>query len=169
LFTLHTLLNAIICCSQLNTCEVLGLIRHSWIISHRCSCFATRCSLRQAVPSPPALAGHPPLNWLVPFSFQTFCFLAIFGVVRLDGLEVGSGFATFADLQFCLELWLHVHSYIRWLVVSSRFLLGTKFVSVPAQISQSITSTGEIACCSVHGLIVLRLLLSGCFVSFPAF
>jgi hypothetical protein len=37
LFTLHTLLNAIICCSQLNTCGVLGLIRHKCIISHRCS------------------------------------------------------------------------------------------------------------------------------------
>jgi hypothetical protein len=37
LFTLHTLLNAIICCSQLNTCGVLGLIHHKWIISHRCS------------------------------------------------------------------------------------------------------------------------------------
>jgi hypothetical protein len=40
LFTLHTLLNAIICCSQLNICEVLGLIRHKWIISHRCSWMA---------------------------------------------------------------------------------------------------------------------------------
>lgn len=40
LFTLHTLLNAIICCSQLNTCGVLGLIRHKWIISHRCSWMA---------------------------------------------------------------------------------------------------------------------------------
>jgi hypothetical protein len=37
LFTLHTLLNAVIYCSQLNTCEVLGLIPHEWIISHRCS------------------------------------------------------------------------------------------------------------------------------------
>jgi hypothetical protein len=36
LFTLHTLLNAIMCCSQLNTCGVLRLIRHKWIISHRC-------------------------------------------------------------------------------------------------------------------------------------
>jgi hypothetical protein len=34
------LLNAIICCSQLNTCGVLGLIRHRWIISHRCSWMA---------------------------------------------------------------------------------------------------------------------------------
>ena len=40
MFTLHTLLNAIICCSQLNTCGVLGLIRHEWIISHRCSWMA---------------------------------------------------------------------------------------------------------------------------------
>jgi hypothetical protein len=37
LFTLHTLLNAIICCLQLNTCGALGLIHHKWIISHRCS------------------------------------------------------------------------------------------------------------------------------------
>jgi hypothetical protein len=37
LFTLHILLNAVICCSQLNTYGVLGLIRHKWIISHRCS------------------------------------------------------------------------------------------------------------------------------------
>jgi hypothetical protein len=37
LFTLHTLLNVIICCSQLNTCGVLGLIRHKWILIHRCS------------------------------------------------------------------------------------------------------------------------------------
>jgi hypothetical protein len=40
LFTLHTLLNAIICYSQLNTCEVLKLIPHEWIISHRCSWMA---------------------------------------------------------------------------------------------------------------------------------
>jgi hypothetical protein len=40
LFTLHTFLNAVICCSQLNTCGVLGLIRHKWIISHRCSWMA---------------------------------------------------------------------------------------------------------------------------------
>jgi hypothetical protein len=40
LFTLHTFLNAIICCSQLNTCGVLGLIHHKWIISHRCSWMA---------------------------------------------------------------------------------------------------------------------------------
>jgi hypothetical protein len=40
LFTLHTLLNAIICCSQLNTCGVLRLIHHKWIISHRCSWMA---------------------------------------------------------------------------------------------------------------------------------
>jgi hypothetical protein len=40
LFTLHTLLNTIICCSQLNTCGVFGLIRHKWIISHRCSWMA---------------------------------------------------------------------------------------------------------------------------------
>jgi hypothetical protein len=31
------LLNAVIYCSQLNTCGVLGLIRHKWIICHRCS------------------------------------------------------------------------------------------------------------------------------------
>ena len=40
MFILHTLLNAVICCSQLNTCGVLGLIRHKWIISHRCSWMA---------------------------------------------------------------------------------------------------------------------------------
>jgi hypothetical protein len=40
MFTLHTLLNAIICCSQLNTCGVLRLICHKWIISHRCSWMA---------------------------------------------------------------------------------------------------------------------------------
>jgi hypothetical protein len=40
LFTLRTLLNGIICCSQLNTCGVLRLIRHKWIISHRCSWMA---------------------------------------------------------------------------------------------------------------------------------
>jgi hypothetical protein len=44
LFTLHTLLNAVICCSQLNTSEVLGLIRHKWIISHRCSWMAVYVS-----------------------------------------------------------------------------------------------------------------------------
>jgi hypothetical protein len=44
LFTLPTLLNAIICCSQLNTCGVLGLIRHKRIISHRCSCMAVYVS-----------------------------------------------------------------------------------------------------------------------------
>jgi hypothetical protein len=44
LFTLHTFLNAIICCSQLNTCIVLGLIRHKWIISHRCSWMAVYVS-----------------------------------------------------------------------------------------------------------------------------
>jgi hypothetical protein len=44
LFTLHTLLNAVICCSQLNTCGVLGLIHHKWIISHRCSWMAVYVS-----------------------------------------------------------------------------------------------------------------------------
>jgi hypothetical protein len=44
LFTLHTLLNAIIYCSQLNTCGVLGLIRYKWIISHRCSWMAVYVS-----------------------------------------------------------------------------------------------------------------------------
>jgi hypothetical protein len=44
LFTLHTLLNAVIGCSQLNTCGVLGLIRHKWIISHRCSWMAVYVS-----------------------------------------------------------------------------------------------------------------------------
>jgi hypothetical protein len=34
------LLNAIIYCSQLNTCRVLGLICYNWIISHRCSWMA---------------------------------------------------------------------------------------------------------------------------------
>jgi hypothetical protein len=37
LFTLHTLLNAVIYYSQLNTCGVLGLIHHKWIISHGCT------------------------------------------------------------------------------------------------------------------------------------
>ena len=40
MFTLHTLLNAVICCSQLNTCGVLRLICHKCIISHRCSWMA---------------------------------------------------------------------------------------------------------------------------------
>jgi hypothetical protein len=40
LFTLHTLLNAIIYCSQLNIQGVLGLIPREWIISHRCSWMA---------------------------------------------------------------------------------------------------------------------------------
>jgi hypothetical protein len=44
LFTLHTLLNAVICCSQHNTCGVLGLIPHGWIISHRCSWMAVYVS-----------------------------------------------------------------------------------------------------------------------------
>jgi hypothetical protein len=44
LFTLYTLLNAVICCSQLNTCGVLKLIRHKWIISHRCSWMAVYVS-----------------------------------------------------------------------------------------------------------------------------
>jgi hypothetical protein len=38
------LLNAIICCLQLNTCGVLGLIQHKWIISHRCSWMAVYVS-----------------------------------------------------------------------------------------------------------------------------
>jgi hypothetical protein len=44
LFTLHTLLNAVICCSQLNTYGVLRLIPHEWIISHRCSWMAVYIS-----------------------------------------------------------------------------------------------------------------------------
>jgi hypothetical protein len=40
----HVLLNAVICCSQLNTYGVLGLIRHKWIISHRCSWIAVYVS-----------------------------------------------------------------------------------------------------------------------------
>jgi hypothetical protein len=44
LFTLHTLLNAVICCSQLNTCGVLRLIPHEWIISHRYSWMAVYVS-----------------------------------------------------------------------------------------------------------------------------
>jgi hypothetical protein len=44
LFTLHTLLNAVICYSQLNTCGVLGLIPRGWIISHRCSWMAVYVS-----------------------------------------------------------------------------------------------------------------------------
>jgi hypothetical protein len=44
LFTLNILLNVIICYSQLNTCGVLGLIRHKWIISHRCSWMAVYVS-----------------------------------------------------------------------------------------------------------------------------
>jgi hypothetical protein len=48
LFTLHTLLNAVICCSQLNTCGILGLIRHKWIISHRCNWMAVYVSVCNA-------------------------------------------------------------------------------------------------------------------------
>jgi hypothetical protein len=44
LFILHTLLNAVICCLQLNTCGVLGLIRHKWIIIHRYSWMAVYVS-----------------------------------------------------------------------------------------------------------------------------
>jgi hypothetical protein len=44
LFTLHTLLNAVICYSQFNTCGVLGLILCKWIISHRCSWMAVYVS-----------------------------------------------------------------------------------------------------------------------------
>jgi hypothetical protein len=44
LFTLHTLLNAVIYCSQLNTCGVLGLICHKWIISYRCNWMAVYVS-----------------------------------------------------------------------------------------------------------------------------
>jgi hypothetical protein len=40
LFILHTLLNAIICCSQLNTDGVFGRYPREWIISHRCSWMA---------------------------------------------------------------------------------------------------------------------------------
>jgi hypothetical protein len=40
LFILHTLLNAIICCSQLNTHGVFGWYPREWIISHRCSWMA---------------------------------------------------------------------------------------------------------------------------------
>jgi hypothetical protein len=40
LFTLHTLLNAVICCSQLNTHGVFGRYPREWIISHRCSWMA---------------------------------------------------------------------------------------------------------------------------------
>jgi hypothetical protein len=44
LFTLHTLLNAVICCSQLNTHGVLGRYPRGWIISHRCSWMAVYVS-----------------------------------------------------------------------------------------------------------------------------
>jgi hypothetical protein len=37
LFTLHTLLKAIICCLQLNTQGLFGWYPCGWIISHRCS------------------------------------------------------------------------------------------------------------------------------------
>src|SRR6266480_7551813 len=37
LFTLHTILNAIICCLQLNTSGMFGRYFWRWIISHRCS------------------------------------------------------------------------------------------------------------------------------------
>jgi hypothetical protein len=37
LFTLHTLLNAVICCLQLNTHGVFRRYPRGWIISHRCS------------------------------------------------------------------------------------------------------------------------------------
>jgi hypothetical protein len=40
LFTLHTLLNATICCSQLNTHGVFRRYPREWIISHRCSWIA---------------------------------------------------------------------------------------------------------------------------------
>jgi hypothetical protein len=39
-FSLHTLLNAVICCSQLNTRGVFGRYPCEWIISHRCSWMA---------------------------------------------------------------------------------------------------------------------------------
>jgi hypothetical protein len=48
LFTLHTLLNAVIYCSQLNTCGVLGLIPRKWIIIHRCSWMAVYVSCYNA-------------------------------------------------------------------------------------------------------------------------
>jgi hypothetical protein len=56
LFTLHTLLNAVICCSQLNTCGVLRLIRHKWIISHRCrwmAVYVSCCNAQSKSPSDP--------------------------------------------------------------------------------------------------------------------
>jgi hypothetical protein len=37
LFTLHTLLNVVICCLQLNTHGVFVRYPREWIISHRCS------------------------------------------------------------------------------------------------------------------------------------
>jgi hypothetical protein len=40
LFTLHTLLNAVICRSQFNTRGVFGRYPRGWIISHRCSWMA---------------------------------------------------------------------------------------------------------------------------------
>jgi hypothetical protein len=40
LFTLHTLFNAVICCSQLNTRGVFGQYPRGWIISQRCSWMA---------------------------------------------------------------------------------------------------------------------------------
>src|SRR6266699_3386237 len=37
LFTLHTMLNVVISCLQLNTCGLFGRYFWRWIISHRCS------------------------------------------------------------------------------------------------------------------------------------
>jgi hypothetical protein len=69
LFILHTLLNAIICCSQLNTCGVLRLIRHKWIISHRCSWMAvyvSYCNIRSKSYSDPLIICTLSLFYQLP-------------------------------------------------------------------------------------------------------
>jgi hypothetical protein len=63
------LLNAVICCSQLNTCGVLGLIRHKWIISHRCSWMTIYVSCCNAE----SKSHSDPLNMHVVFILSRTC------------------------------------------------------------------------------------------------
>jgi hypothetical protein len=61
LFTLHTLLNAVICFSQLNTHRVFGRYPREWIISHRCSWMAVyvfRCNAQSKYHSNPRDISH---------------------------------------------------------------------------------------------------------------
>jgi hypothetical protein len=61
LFTLHTLLNAVIYCSQLNTCAVLRLISHKWIIRHRYSwmvVYVSCCNAQSKSHSDPLDISH---------------------------------------------------------------------------------------------------------------